>query len=223
MPYVRYSMHHGCVTPVFIFLSIFIRYGSPKFLMKKCDSDKAINKSSSASSKGRKNGGGAANRQKFKRSLTMSSIPAEVLNEAQLLNESQSRCLSPRVLAMRRQDTNRFTIGTSDESDDDTNDEDLQKLFCPLTDSNGSPFLPSSAADVDNENEEIDEGSQLSASSCRKVHSEILASVSRIKCSLLGRKGGLLQTYSNGGNAATVEDSSDGENSRYDRYPVWCT
>ncbi len=36
-----------------------------------------------------------------------------------------------------------FAIGTSDESEDadgDEDREDLQKLFCPLTDSNGSPY-----------------------------------------------------------------------------------
>ena len=35
----------------------------------------------------------------------------------------------------------KFTIGTSDE--DDSNDEtarDLEKLFCPLTDTNGAPY-----------------------------------------------------------------------------------
>ena len=72
----------------------------------------------------------------------------------------------------------------------------------------------------------------LSASSCRKVHSEILASVTRIKCSLLGRKGGLLQSYNDGilgteattasgttsttsgtllNHVQTAEDSSEGE------------
>ena len=40
-------------------------------------------------------------------------------------------------------------------------------------------------------------GEQMSASSCRSVHAEILESVSKIKCSLLGRKGGLLHHYGN--------------------------
>ena len=38
-------------------------------------------------------------------------------------------------------------------------------------------------------------GEQLSASSCRRVQSEIMAGVSRIKSSILGRKGGFLHTY----------------------------
>lgn len=42
---------------------------------------------------------------------------------------------------------------------------------------------------------ELLEQQQLSASACRQVHSDILASVTRIKCSLLGRKGGLLHGY----------------------------
>lgn len=87
----------------------------------------------------------------------------------------------------------KFTIGTSDE--DDENDEDtsrdLEKLFCPLTDSNGAPY---DMADKDLQYQ--GSGEQLSASSCRRVQSEIMASVSRIKCSILGRKGGLLHNYS---------------------------
>ena len=38
-------------------------------------------------------------------------------------------------------------------------------------------------------------GETLSASNCRRVQSEIMASVSRIKSSILGRKGGFLHTY----------------------------
>ncbi len=71
----------------------------------------------------------------------------------------------------------KFTIGTSDESDDvpddidDDDDEDLRNLFCPLTDQAGGP---------------INAGQQhLSASSCRQVHSEIMASVARIRSTLL--------------------------------------
>ena len=41
------------------------------------------------------------------------------------------------------QNVTKFTIGTSDE-DDESNDEetarDLEKLFSPLTDTNGTPF-----------------------------------------------------------------------------------
>ena len=35
----------------------------------------------------------------------------------------------------------------------------------------------------------------MSSSNCRRVQSEIMASVSRIKSSILGRKGGFLHTY----------------------------
>ena len=87
------------------------------------------------------------------------------------------------------QNVTKFTIGTSDE-DDDSNDEetarDLEKLFCPLTDTNGAPMT-----DLVYQGS----GEQLSASSCRRVQSEIMASVSRIKSSILGRKGGFLHTY----------------------------
>ena len=70
---------------------------------------------------------------------------------------------------------------------------DLEKLFCPLTDSHGAPYdildkggpLPVGPTG----------GEALSASSCRRVQSEILASVSRIKSSILGRKGGFLHSY----------------------------
>ena len=61
----------------------------------------------------------------------------------------------------------KFTIGTSDESEDDTNDEDLQKLFCPRTDSNGSPYTVAGTAD-----DHLDigyTGEQMSAQSCRAV------------------------------------------------------
>jgi hypothetical protein len=49
------------------------------------------------------------------------------------------------VAALRRNSTARFTIGsTSDTSDedsvDDSDEEDLKKLFYPLSDCNGSPF-----------------------------------------------------------------------------------
>ena len=82
------------------------------------------------------------------------------------------------------QNVTKFTIGTSDEDDEDSNDEssrDLENLFCPLTDTNGAPLE--------------DRGEQLSASSCRRVQSEIMASLSSFKSSILGRKGGLLHTY----------------------------
>ena len=35
----------------------------------------------------------------------------------------------------------KFTLGTSDESDEDDEENDLERLFCPLTDSNGSPAV----------------------------------------------------------------------------------
>ena len=40
------------------------------------------------------------------------------------------------------QNVTKFTIGTSDEeeSNDEDNSRDLEKLFCPLTDKNGAPF-----------------------------------------------------------------------------------
>ena len=46
----------------------------------------------------------------------------------------------------------------------------------------------------------------MSASSCRRVHSEILESVSKIKCSLLGRKGGLLHSYGNYGSDIALNE-----------------
>ena len=49
-------------------------------------------------------------------------------------------------------------------------------------------------------------GEQMSASSCRRVHSEILESVSKIKCSLLGRKGGLLHSYGNYGSDIALNE-----------------
>ena len=108
-----------------------------------------------------------------------------------IINDTHIMCFL--CSALRRSEGNQaqFTIGTSDESEDDTaDDEDLQKLFCPLTDSNGSPY-----DDIDSFGGDVTGLGQISASSCRKVHSEILASVTRIKCSLLGRKGGLLHSY----------------------------
>ena len=52
--------------------------------------------------------------------------------------------------------------------------------------------------------------------SCRRVHSEILESVSKIKCSLLGRKGGLLYSYGHFGSEAAalneVGKSGSGKN-----------
>ena len=115
----------------------------------------------------------------------------------------------------------KFTIGTSDESDEDDNAEnsrDLERLFCPLTDSQGSPlFDPNdseAAAAAGAGNADLSEmqpmppffGEQLSAVSCRRVHSEILESVSKIKCSLLGRKGGLLHSYGHYGSEAALNE-----------------
>ena len=65
-------------------------------------------------------------------------------------------------------------LGTSDEDDtnDDDRDRDLEKLFCPLTDSNGAPY----------EGGQNDQGSErLSASNCRRVQDEIMASLSSFK------------------------------------------
>ena len=42
---------------------------------------------------------------------------------------------------------------------------------------------------------------------CRRVHSEILESVSKIKCSILGRKGGLLYSYGHFGSEAAINES----------------
>ena len=65
-------------------------------------------------------------------------------------------------------------LGTSDEDDcgdGDDRDRDLEKLFCPLTDSNGAPY--------EGQN---DQGSErLSASNCRRVQDEIMASLSSFK------------------------------------------
>ena len=70
----------------------------------------------------------------------------------QLFFRNESKLILPlkhffhRVRSLRRLESqsakSRFASGTSDESDgEDTNDDDdLQKLFCPLTDSNGSPY-----------------------------------------------------------------------------------
>ena len=58
-------------------------------------------------------------------------------------------------------------------------------------------------------------GEQMSASSCRRVHSEILESVSKIKCSLLGRKGGLLHSYGNYGSEIALNELVGGSS----KYP----
>ena len=64
------------------------QYGSPKLFMKKSDSDKALNRANNngrAGGSGGKQkhhhrqhggGGGGGDRRKFKRSMTMASIPA---------------------------------------------------------------------------------------------------------------------------------------------------
>ena len=68
----------------------------------------------------------------------------------------------------------KYFLGTSDEDDcgdGDDRDRDLEKLFCPLTDSNGAPY--------EGQN---DQGSErLSASNCRRVQDEIMASLSSFK------------------------------------------
>lgn len=174
----------------------YVNFGSPNPFMKKSGSDRALNEKTS---KGKKN-----EKRKFKRSLTMASIPTALLQPPRTETgfPQPDRPVSPRVLELRNSEgpETKFTIGTSDESeDDDANDDDLQKLFCPLTDSLGSPFDYGT------------KGEQLSASSCRRVQSEILASVSKIK--LLGQSRGLLSNY-NSTSHLGHGDSSDGESSR---------
>ncbi|TRY80438.1 hypothetical protein TCAL_04730 [Tigriopus californicus] len=176
----------------------YVHFGSPNPFLKKSGSERALDEKTST--KGKKN-----ERRKFKRSLTMASIPTALLQPPRSHTglPLPDRPLSPRIMELRHSEglETKFTIGTSDESeDDDTNDDDLQKLFCPLTDSLGSPFEYQGT-----------KSEQLSASSCRRVQSEILASVSKIK--LLGQGRGLLSSYSSSSHIGQG-DSSDGESSR---------
>ena len=117
-------------------------------------------------------------------------------------------------------------FGTSDESDEDDNAEncrDLERLFCPLTDTNGSPLYEPSD-DQFEQSALLDipslqfAGEQLSAVSCRRVHSEILESVSKINCSLLGRKGGLLHSYGHYGSETNLNEFTDGSGEKAKNY-----
>ena len=63
----------------------------------------------------------------------------------------------------------------------------------------------------------------MSASSCRRVHSEILESVSKIKCSLLGRKGGLLHSYGNYGSDIALNEIDRSSGKMILKIEDWCT
>ncbi len=187
--------------------------------------DQRSNKST-PSRQPKSNGAGKKGKKKFKRSLTMTSLPLSFFkncaesaiaknhdSEPISNNDSSGRKSSRRKYTNNNHEQNvtKFTIGTSDEDDEDDSSEetarDLEKLFCPLTDDNGAPFDMQDSFLGKMKNLLLEHsllklivaiagtGEQLSASSCRRVQSEIMASVSRIKSSILGRKGGFLHTY----------------------------
>jgi len=223
----------------------YVQFGSKGLqMMRKSDSDKGpITNGSSKSSTNspntpKRSGSGKKHRRKFKRSLTMTSLPLAFFKGCTSGNQDPNSPDSPILTngngnvigrsistgndPLKNGITNnntvknatKFTIGTSDESDEDDNAEntqDLEHLFCPLTDSQGSPIVDDGddslatsislcttigagdrtcVSDIELPPPPAMLGEQMSASSCRRVHSEILESVSKIKCSLLGRKGG---------------------------------
>ena len=95
-------------------------------------------------------------KKKFKRSLTMTTLPlqaffAKAASAAAAVatdNKSDKNTLSVNQNGNKytnnnsEQNVTKFTIGTSDEeeSNDEDNSRDLEKLFCPLTDKNGAPY-----------------------------------------------------------------------------------
>jgi hypothetical protein len=175
---------------------------SERFEVKKSLSDIAMkvsskNKSPSRDAMTKWAKSGKKSKKKFKRSLTMTALPlsffkgcgnnANSANDLKVPNAGNMNNLNS-TNNNTEQNVTKFTIGTSDEDDtnDDDRDRDLEKLFCPLTDSNGAPY----------EGGQNDQGSErLSASNCRRVQDEIMASLSSFKSSFLGRKGGFLHNY----------------------------
>jgi len=232
----------------------YVQYGNPNGLtipmMRKSDSDKAINKNGGSSNTQTPKKSSKKNKRKnFKRSLTMTALPLAFFkgcSGGSEKNSPNSPTCGNSVMGsdnptFKRNDSwdektfllqnknlanaTKFTLGTSDESDEDEdsaeNSRDLERLFCPLTDSNGSPLFDEAANDSVVSDGGLQPptphffGEQLSAVSCRRVHSEILESVSKIKCSLLGRKGGLLYSYGHfGSEAAALNEvgKSNGKN-----------
>ena len=96
-------------------------------------------------------------KKKFKRSLTMTTLPLQAFfakaasaaaSVAANENKGDKNTLSVQSNGKKytnnnsEQNVTKFTIGTSDEeeSNDEDNSRDLEKLFCPLTDKNGAPF-----------------------------------------------------------------------------------
>ena len=188
-------------------------------MMRKSDSDKAIgsNKDGTSSRRGSKK----IKRKSFKRSLTMTSLPLAFFKGCATADPDSPANDNQNWEAKATNNNSvtnatKFTIGTSDESDEDENTEnskDLERLFCPLTDSQGSPLFDPNEDESESPSEiqPLFMGEQLSAVSCRRVQSEILASVSKIKCSLLGRKGGLLHSYGHYGSEAAALNEFDGK------------
>ena len=96
-------------------------------------------------------------KKKFKRSLTMTTLPLQAFFAkaasaaaavAEQTNKSDKNTLSVQQNGNKytnnnsEQNCTKFTIGTSDEeeSNEEDNTRDLEKLFCPLTDNNGAPY-----------------------------------------------------------------------------------
>lgn len=250
-------------------------------MIRKSDSEKVLNGKGSNNAGGHQSDQGSSagnqspgtpkkaskkHKRKFKRSLTMTSLPVAMLKDMESpplsagpvnaskgfatdswsLESSPSQQKSKKGSAKAKgskkgnlvtaayggsgatgstcsKNATKFTIGTSDESDDCQealeDGHDLERLFFPRTDSQGSPLydpVDAAAAAADGEPPAVSHlmttggggcfGEQLSAVSCRRVHSEILESVSKIKCSLLGRKGGLLHSYGHYGSEAALND-----------------
>ena len=170
---------------------------SEQFEVKKSMSELAMMKvkgkkqpSKEALMKWAKNG----KKKKIRRSLTIAALPMGLFKHHSGNSGSSNDLKVPGTMQSNNDDNNteqkgtKFTIGSSDDDDSINNasDSDLENLFCPLTDSNGAPF--DDGGDMNSEK-------IVSASNCRRVQDEIMASLSSFKTSILGRKGGLLHNY----------------------------
>ena len=124
---------------------------------KKGFSDLDIKKSVLAKNAFSRPKAGKKAKKKFKRSLTMTTLPLQAFfakaaaaanSVAANENKADKNTLSVQSNGKKytnnnsEQNVTKFTIGTSDEeeSNDEDNSRDLEKLFCPLTDKNGAPF-----------------------------------------------------------------------------------
>ena len=122
---------------------------------KKGFSDLDIKKSVLAKNAFSRPKAGKKAKKKFKRSLTMTTLPlqaffakAAAAANSVAANENKADKNTLFVNSNGKKYTNnnseqnvtKFTIGTSDEEESNDEDRDLEKLFCPLTDKNGAPF-----------------------------------------------------------------------------------